>query len=255
MTRLPFHLTASVPVLRLRRLSSILAPTCFALTSACAPSEVASDAGHPPDASGEMARDAARAPEDAGLGDGGSGADTGPATAVLQNYTAGCRIEALNPTLPDEQGYFALEALTAAGPFTVGSVRYALVNDGAQCDATLAHEVLVFTYTGDAPPSRPSMESSLRVFAVDADPARSEDVLTLTASLATPITLRPGEHLGVAVRLSGDAAGNSLCLGMCTAGASAGTSFWSNASVEPYTWQDLVEGFRLGNLLIEAVAP
>jgi hypothetical protein len=42
---------------------------------------------------------------------------------------------------------------------------------------------------------------------------------------------------------------------MCTESASAGTSFWSNASVEPYTWEDLVGGFRLGNLLVEAVGP
>jgi hypothetical protein len=77
----------------------------------------------------------------------------------------------------------------------------------------------------------------------------------LTVTLDEPLSLAANQRLGVAVRLDAEGAGRSICLGMCVAGAGAGTSFWSNAAAEPYTWQDLVTAFDLGNLLVEAVAP
>ena len=194
----------------------------------------------------------------AGEGEGeGKGEGEGEGEGVLKNYASGCTVDALNPTLPDEAGFLALETLAApASSFTVGGVRYALVNDGVQCDATLAHEVLVFVFPGTDLPTSPSDNAqSIGATFMPADPARTEAVLSLTVALPEPYVLTPGERLGVAVRLNDDDNGHSLCLGMCIEDARRDVSFWSNATNEPYAWQDLVGGISLGNLLIEATAP
>ena len=181
----------------------------------------------------------------------------GEGEGVLKNYVAGCTVDALNPTLPGEAGFLALETFAApSSSFTVGGVRYALVNDGVQCDATLAHEVFVFVFPGTDPPTSPSTNAqSIGAALVPADPARTDGVLSLTVALSEPYVLTPGERLGVAVRLNDDDNGHSLCLGMCVEDVRRDVSFWSNAADEPYAWEDLVGGFSLGNLLIEATAP
>ncbi len=145
---------------------------------------------------------------------------------------------------PTENGhYYATRIVPAAEPFHVTEVMYYLFNQttgqGWGCDATLAHDVVLFK--GDltsAPPATPvelqrttisqSMTGAIGALVVDVDP---------------PIVLHSGETLWVAVEmLSGPTMGSpGTCPVLCPgyAAEAATDVFWSTGTAAPYPWQPM----------------
>lgn len=215
-----------------------------------------SDAGMRVDAGG---RDGGAARDDAGGGlDAGEVADPDAGGSTMTEVAnvrsaAACPLESqagTYPVLPGEAGHYAATRLRPPSyPFVIRSVAYDLVAPAgvAQCNAGIAHEVQL--YVGGAMPSAsPSSDGSLaETIAV---PAGMTGPHTNELELETPVTLEEGEYLYVAIQLAGagEPPTTSLCLGACGEGtAISDVDYWSNATAEPFSWNDMVDDFAFTN--------
>jgi hypothetical protein len=137
--------------------------------------------------------------------DGGdpNGGDPGPQTVWLANAQFADPPTNLAPD-SGEEGFWAAARLTPpAYPFTVDRIAYT-VADGAAgsvtCTGTLAHRVRLYVDSGLAPPSNETTELSIPTIDSSALGHLGRDV---DEQLDTPLVLSAGEHLFIAVELTG----------------------------------------------------
>lgn len=163
----------------------------------------------------------------------------------LTNSPSGCINTFVTSPLEDEIDELAAAKLTPPSyPATITSVQYTLWNGDwdqtAFCDAGIGHEVVLFVGTGPTPPSTP--------VSIIAQPTTefgdAQTSVLLTADVVPPITLKTGEHLFVAIRMTADDSG-VVCPGMCrTRDWKLRQNYWSNTTEAPYSWSAL-ESFGL----------
>ena len=140
----------------------------------------------------------------------------------------------------------------ASWPYQVNAVNVGLANaesGGAECDASLAHEISVWVLEPGVlePPTATDPDYTLSVGEVmTTDPAR-----LLSRPLDPPLVLNQGQNIAVAIRFSGTFPDTS-CVNACSAEFESGLDFWSNAQDPPYDWQLLSDFGILSNLWIFA---
>jgi hypothetical protein len=151
----------------------------------------------------------------------------------------------------NELGHFAAARLTPTSyPFTVATVRYELNGEASGCTNLLGHKVMVFVAETSTPPATPTGVVTIPVpAATSAGPHR-----VLEQALPSPITLTSGQHLFVAVEMTGDSSG-TLCLVACDGSGIADRNWWSNAVAPPYPWTTLASFGITANLKIDALGP
>lgn len=164
--------------------------------------------------------------------------------ATLQNnlaaspYTTDCAEPFYLQPAPGEYGHYAAVRFTPPHyPFMLQYVTYELGDESAvKCNASLAHEVLIWVGNDQFPDAEPEL---LEVLNVPAKSRPKEQLSTITVPLPDYLRVEQGEHLFVAVRMAGTTSG-SLCLLQCSSMAiTPEANFWSNATAEPFSWQDL----------------
>lgn len=149
-----------------------------------------------------------------------------------------------------EEGHYASTRLTPPSwPFEVQEIGYTLVSGdyGPSCHSDLAHRVEVYVTSTNAPPNTPTPVTTIEVPAHTIDlPFRSVDHI-----LEAPIVLAAGEHLHVAVQMTG-AWPDVACLQNCRELPDAGRDYWSNAVAPPFDWRALGTFGIGGNLSVHA---
>ncbi|MBI5512039.1 MAG: hypothetical protein HY903_25045 [Deltaproteobacteria bacterium] len=199
-------------------------------------------------------------PRQGGAGDGGAGGDAagGDTSASAPRWLSNAGFteppKSIAPD-PGEEGYLAAARLTPPYyPFTVTRISYRLVHGssagGAACDALAAHRVEVSSSTAIVPAASPSP-------VVLTEPQGSaSDVIDVVRDvdrdLPAPLTLTPGEHLFVAVALTGTYP-NVMCIGINSDDPfDADRNYWSRAAAAPYDWTSLSTFNLDGSLLLSA---
>ena len=175
--------------------------------------------------------------DDAGDDDSSPGDDDD--AVVLTNLPGGCASPSYIYPSEGEEAHWAATRLTpAAYPIDVDTVSYTMpaVTAGAlTCVPSLAHEVWLFTHSGEAPPATPVPLATLEV-PPGGDPTSNREVLL---EVKPPVTLSGGDHLFVAIQFAG-AWPDVSCLAVCQdAGAEATRNYWSNAESPAFPWATL----------------
>ena len=163
----------------------------------------------------------------------GPWADKPPALTVGGN----CVDEGfINIATPGQEGWLFAGRLTPPSyPFQVTDIAYELyggdLNGGLTCDSNLAHRVEVFVGADPTPVSSPTLAATIAV------PAGAGPVLSMRivkAKLDTPVVLKKGESLFVAVEYVGDKP--RMCMPLCKGTGDDDRNWVSGATAAPYTW-------------------
>ena len=204
---------------------------------------VARDAAVDAGAASQDAGTADAAVTDAGATDSGV-VDAGPQDSGIPvgevrvaNRQGACgALRVLYPG-PGELGHWAGVRLTPpAYPFEVRSVDADLVTgrptNGPDCVLNHEHRVGLWIIEGDVPEASPVFDRTLVVVGGGAIPAFD------------PLRLEAGQHLMVAVEMSGEG-DTATCLHLCGSSRSEpNRNFWSNATAAPFSWAEL-SGFGI----------
>lgn len=162
--------------------------------------------------------------------------------AELRNTPADCKhIELVAPVLPGEaDSWFATRLRPLAWPATITDVAYGLPNN-TDCDAGLAHTVIVFAVDAGVPVPDPESTPGAQTIPVDASP-EGTGLVPIELMLDPAITLTEGQDLFIAVQTPANAdASASICIAACTdGGGTPGINWWSEATAPPFDWSDLV---------------
>jgi hypothetical protein len=159
---------------------------------------------------------------------------------------------AANPT--DEPFLLAARLVPPSYPFTVFSVRYALMGPGtssAACNTGLPHEVQIFVGDSAAPDASPSVSETLAVPA-----GQNLKERWLVHSLSSPIRLTSGQALYAGLLVAYDAQNDtSLCPQVCADSGYSGADSFSNhvSSQLPYSWTSFEDAGWPGELTISAL--
>ena len=131
-----------------------------------------------------------------------------------------------------------LARLTPAVPFTVLGVRYSLGGEGSggtiPCDSTVPHRVDLWVDTSATPGSSPALTATLQ-----ATPANQATLVATTLALDSPVRLEIGDHLFLAVEMSGETTGKAMCIVTCDSTGDESFTSWTNDPVNnspPYSW-------------------
>ncbi len=162
-------------------------------------------------------------------GSGPSGWSDGP--PALNNDADCLAWESIHPDAGEEGQLYAVRLTPPSYPYEVSGIHYELwhaPSNDYPCDAQPAHRAEVFVATTDAPPASPSVTKiDNKAVSLSGDGIR-----VVKSSLPSPITLKTGEHLFVALEL----AGLSTCLMTCKDAKVTTRDYWSNATKAPYSW-------------------
>ncbi len=159
--------------------------------------------------------------------------------ALVRPYDPTCEIGPLFTTGPaeGEAGHWAAGRLTPEQPggMWVHEVQYYMVAGVGNC-GKLDHRVQVFLGAdGAAPAATPTVLFDLQVDG----PTLPTGQLLRQVTLPDPVFVADGQSLFVSVEQPEDGSGQ-MCEAVCTAGPLVGDqSYWSNAVLPPYAWQDL----------------
>jgi hypothetical protein len=116
------------------------------------------------------------------------------------------------------------------------------------CDNRLGHGVDVFVGSDVAPLPTPAVIEHIDVPMTD--DFQLEKVML--HELSAPLTLQEGEHIFVAVRMTGDIL-SRLCVLSCSGPAfQQDRNYWSNAVAPPYPWT-MVDSYGGRNFAFEAI--
>jgi hypothetical protein len=175
--------------------------------------------------------------------------------AELRNTPTDCkRITLVAPELPVEAGLYAAARLRPlAWPATITDVAYGLPN-AEECDAGLAHKVIVFAVDAGVPVEDPAAAPGAQTLDYEASP-EGTGLVTVELALRQPITLTEGLDLFVAIQLTANAdASASICIASCADdGGTPGVNWWSETTEAPFTWSDLVEQYGISeDLMVSA---
>jgi hypothetical protein len=186
--------------------------------------------------------------EPAGQGGSGGGGYRGPNT-VVTNSDSTCNWLSWSADEGEENHLAAARLTPPSYPFVIVFVRYTLLGYLEQCDPGLAHGVDVFVGSDVAPPATPTVIQHIDVAMTNND----EQQRVMLHELSTPLTLNEGEHIFVAVRMTGTNPQPLLCVQSCSGPAyQQDRNYWSNAVAPPYPWT-MLGRFTGRNFAFEAI--
>jgi len=146
-----------------------------------------------------------------------------------------------------EEGHWDATMLIVPAGFTVTHVTYRLYNGdnyhGVECDATVPHKVALYVVDALPPPPNPTVIEEW----VMSGSSTAGEVL-MEAALTVPYVTNPGDTLLVSVEFAGDVDpdpidcaenGPIICQNTCRDLNLLQSSWWSNATTPPYSWQGL----------------
>lgn len=162
--------------------------------------------------------------------------------ADLRNAPEDCKhIELVAPELPNEaDSWFATRLRPLAWPATITDIAYGLPHN-AECDAGLAHTVIVFPVDAGVPVADPASVPGAQTLSVQVSP-EGTGLVPIELELDEAITLTEGQDLFIAVQTTVTAdASASICIAACTdGGGTPGVNWWAEATEAPFEWSDLV---------------
>lgn len=171
---------------------------------------------------------------------------------VLTNFTAMCAEGGALGPAAGEESHLAVSVIPVADtPFSITDLRARLHHGsvaGATCDASGAHQLIVWTSDSAEPSASPAVQRRLTFPAEEV----LGDFRMLSAALDEPLQVNEGEFVFVAVDFGGSHP-NVGCIDTCRSDAAPGMSWWSNAAAAPYSWSDLGESPPGGSLYIEVL--